>query len=65
MASRLFLVLGGVRSGKSAFAESKIATLSEGPILYVATGVAVDDEMTERIRLHRESRPQGWPLAEV
>ena len=64
MASRLSLVLGGVRSGKSAFAESKVATLSEGPILYVATGVAGDDEMKERIRLHRESRPQEWSTLE-
>ena len=64
MASRLSLVLGGVRSGKSAFAESKVATLSEGPILYVATGVAVDDEMKERIRLHRESRRQEWSTLE-
>jgi len=64
MASRIFLVLGGVRSGKSAFAESKISTLNEGPILYVATGVAVDDEMKERIRLHRESRPQEWSTLE-
>ena len=64
MASRIFLVLGGVRSGKSAFAESKISMLNEGPILYVATGVAVDDEMKERIRLHRESRPREWSTLE-
>ena len=64
MASQLCLVLGGVRSGKSAFAEGKIAALSQGPILYVATGVAVDDEMKERIQRHQASRPQEWATLE-
>lgn len=63
MASDLCLVLGGVRSGKSAFAESKVASLGQlngGSILYVATGVAFDDEMTERIQRHQSSRPESW-----
>ncbi|MEE8465033.1 MAG: bifunctional adenosylcobinamide kinase/adenosylcobinamide-phosphate guanylyltransferase [Dehalococcoidia bacterium] len=63
MASQLCFVLGGVRSGKSAFAESRAASLDQ-PTLYVATGLAVDDEMKERIRRHRESRPAGWPTLE-
>ena len=64
MASQLCLVLGGVRSGKSAFAEGRIASLSQGPVLYVATGVAVDDEMKERIQRHQASRPQKWSTLE-
>ena len=64
MASQLCLVLGGVRSGKSAFAEEKIAALSHGPVLYLATGVAVDDEMKERIQRHQASRPQEWSTLE-
>ena len=64
MASQLCLVLGGVRSGKSAFAESRVASLDQ-PTLYVATGVAIDEEMTERIRRHRESRPSDWPTLET
>ncbi|MCH8297450.1 MAG: bifunctional adenosylcobinamide kinase/adenosylcobinamide-phosphate guanylyltransferase [Chloroflexi bacterium] len=64
MASQLCLVLGGVRSGKSAFAESRVALLSQPTggqaTLYVATGLAVDDEMKERIRRHQESRPSHW-----
>ena len=68
MASQLCLVLGGVRSGKSAFAEKKAALFSppDGgqPTLYVATGLATDDEMKERIRRHQESRPPHWSLLE-
>ncbi len=64
MASQLCLVLGGVRSGKSAFAESRVAALSQGPTLYVATGLAVDDDMQERIRRHQVSRPQDWSTLE-
>ena len=67
MASQLCLVLGGVRSGKSAFAESKVASFSQsngGSVLYVATGVAVADEMKQRIQRHKESRPQDWATLE-
>ena len=63
MAPRICLVIGGVRSGKSAFAENKAAefnSLSRNPVLYVATGVAFDEEMEDRIRRHQESRPRNW-----
>ncbi len=64
MASQLCLVLGGVRSGKSAFAESRVALLGRPTgsqsTLYVATGLAIDDEMRERIQRHQECRPSNW-----
>ena len=63
MAPQLCLVLGGVRSGKSAFAE-KLARELDQPTLYVATGLATDFEMEERIRRHRESRPARWTTLE-
>jgi len=58
------LVLGGARSGKSAFAE-ELASRLEGPVLFVATGVAVDAEMAERIAAHRAARPASWHCVEA
>ncbi|MBL0385819.1 bifunctional adenosylcobinamide kinase/adenosylcobinamide-phosphate guanylyltransferase [Tumebacillus sp. ITR2] len=57
------LITGGVRSGKSAFAE-RLAGLSRR-VLYVATGQVWDGEMEKRIDLHRERRPEIWGLLEV
>jgi len=64
MNTRLSLVLGGVRSGKSEFAE-KLAKEADKPTLYVATGVASDPEMERRIQRHRESRPDSWNTIEA
>lgn len=63
MAPHLSLILGGVRSGKSEFAES-LAIDSNQPTLYVATGRPTDPEMEERIRRHRERRPAHWSTLE-
>jgi adenosylcobinamide kinase/adenosylcobinamide-phosphate guanylyltransferase len=55
----LTLVLGGTRSGKSRHAEALVQALAP-PWTYIATAQAFDDEMRERITLHRERRPHGW-----
>lgn len=60
----LVLVLGGSRSGKSEFAERLIERLPE-PRIYVATGTAVDQDMAERIRRHRERRGAGYETVEA
>jgi adenosylcobinamide kinase / adenosylcobinamide-phosphate guanylyltransferase len=61
---RRTLVLGGVRSGKSRLAES-LAQASGLPVTYVATArVGDDDEMVQRIALHRRRRPADWRLVE-
>ncbi len=59
----VILFLGGARSGKSALAE-KIAA-SYRSVAYVATAKAIDDEMIERIKKHRKSRPDSWVTLEV
>lgn len=54
-------MLGGISSGKSAFAES----LVQGEALYVATALGVDDGMQARIAAHRRRRPADWPVFEA
>lgn len=58
------LVLGGARSGKSAFAEKVAAGLSSAlagcPVTYIATADCEDLEMASRIDRHRRGRPAGW-----
>ncbi|MBV9123187.1 MAG: bifunctional adenosylcobinamide kinase/adenosylcobinamide-phosphate guanylyltransferase [Planctomycetes bacterium] len=60
--ARLTLVLGGVRSGKSRFAEQLAAAWP--PVAYLATAQAGDEEMTRRIAQHRQRRDPSWSTVE-
>ncbi len=53
----LVLITGGVRSGKSSFAE-KLAFESEKQVIYLATARVEDEEMSERVILHQSRRPE-------
>jgi adenosylcobinamide kinase / adenosylcobinamide-phosphate guanylyltransferase len=57
-------VLGGARSGKSAYAE-RLAIDSGLPVTYIATAQIGDAEFAERVRLHRVRRPGEWALVEA
>ena len=58
----LTLVLGGQRSGKSAYAEDLLCP--EQKALYVATAQVLDKEMKERVRIHENRRNRNWMTVE-
>lgn len=60
----LTLVLGGARSGKSAFAERLIAA-HPAPWTYIATAETLDDEMRARVEAHRVRRGESWRTIEA
>ena len=69
---RIVFITGGVRSGKSAFAEyyaKKIFTVyHKKKLVYIASGVAIDDEMQARIKRHQIDRLHShivWQTIEV
>ncbi|PKO91084.1 MAG: bifunctional adenosylcobinamide kinase/adenosylcobinamide-phosphate guanylyltransferase [Betaproteobacteria bacterium HGW-Betaproteobacteria-1] len=57
------LILGGARSGKSAYAE-QLAKDSGLPVTYIATAQVYDSEFSQRIAHHRNRRPVEWQLVE-
>jgi adenosylcobinamide kinase/adenosylcobinamide-phosphate guanylyltransferase len=61
---QLTFVLGGARSGKSAYAE-RLLTAVPGPWAYVATAEAHDNEMSMRIAKHKARRGSGWVVHET
>ena len=60
----VILVGGGARSGKSRFA-LELARLRGTKLVYIATAQALDEEMSERIRRHRENRSPEFTTFEA
>ena len=64
---KISLVLGGTKSGKTAYAQRLAAELSSKKgknITYIATARALDEGMKRRIAAHRSSRPKEWITVE-
>lgn len=60
---KIILITGGARSGKSTFAEVQVKT-HKLQTAYVATAVAFDDSMKNRIKKHIDQRPEFWTTFE-
>jgi adenosylcobinamide kinase/adenosylcobinamide-phosphate guanylyltransferase len=60
--SKITLVTGGSRSGKSTFGEALLK--EKDRVLYIATSIITDDEMRERIAIHKERRNKNWETFE-
>lgn len=60
--SRIILVTGGSRSGKSSFGEGLLK--EKDNVLYIATSIITDDEMKERVAIHRSRRNKNWTTFE-
>ena len=61
----LIVVTGGVRSGKSRWAQDEAHARGGEEVTVIATAQAVDDEMRDRIEAHRRHRPAGWRTIEA
>ena len=62
--NKLTLILGGARSGKSSHAQ-RLAEATGKSVTFLATGQALDEEMSKRIQKHRAERPTGWKTLEI
>ena len=59
----LVVLVGGARAGKSALA-ADLARRWTGPVTFIATAEAGDEEMRSRIERHRAERPAAWTIVE-
>ena len=61
--SKLILVLGGAKSGKSFYAEKLVKDSLN--VVYIATAEVRDDEMSRRVKNHQKRRPVEWQTIEA
>lgn len=57
--SQIILITGGVRSGKSSYAEKLALSLSDNPV-YIATSRIWDEEFRNRVVKHQQNRGSQW-----
>lgn len=62
--SKIILVTGGARSGKSSYAEA-LCKAQNNKTAYIATSIPFDEEMKERVRKHQQMRPSEWTTYEI
>ncbi len=62
MAKTIFIT-GGVRSGKSSFAQKLAEELSDNPV-YLATARVWDDDFAARVKRHQSGRDDRWETVE-
>lgn len=60
--SKITLVTGGSRSGKSSYGEGIFK--DEDNVLYIATSMITDDEMKQRVAIHKSRRNKNWQTFE-
>ena len=60
---KIVFITGGARSGKSRYAEELLK--GKKNVLYVATAIPFDDEMKNRIALHKSRRNKNWETVEA
>lgn len=56
---KIVLITGGARSGKSTFAEKSVKEIDK-KTAYIATAIAFDEGMKDRIKKHILQRPSDW-----
>ncbi len=62
--SRITLVLGGCRSGKSGYALDAANEMAGDNKVYLATSVPADNEMEKRVARHQAERGADWQTVE-
>lgn len=60
----LIYISGGVRSGKSSYAQQRAIALSDSPV-YIATAKIWDEEFAERVKRHQLDRGPEWTTYEA
>lgn len=61
----IILITGGQRSGKSNYAEKLLIDKDETKVAYIATSIIDGEEMKDRVKIHRNSRPSAWRTIEA